>query len=299
MNARTLRLVVDRQFAQARLRTAPANEAPAPATGRWATLGPDIDYMYKIDPLWDFLLDYYFRAQTAGWSRIPPGPCLVIGVHAGTWLTMDAWVLVACWWKRFGEGRILRGTAHDVLMKLPALGNFFRRTGVVPACREAVGECLAAGQSVAVWPGGEQDSMRSYRKRNEVVFAGRRGFVKQAIASGVPIVPVATVGGAETVFVLSEGRWLAKALMCKKWLRSDMAPIVAGLPFGIWLEALPTHIPLPAQIRSEFLEPVYVEDDPDRVNDDAYVNRIYEEVRLRIADGVARLTKERRWPILG
>ena len=38
------------------------------------------------------------------------------------------------------------------------------------------------------------------------------GFVRTAIRSGVPIVPVATVGGHDTVFVLSEGRWLANGL---------------------------------------------------------------------------------------
>ena len=53
--------------------------------------------------------------------------------------------------------------------------------------------------------------MRSWRKRDEAVLAGRKGFVRQAIRSGVPIVPVATVGGHDTVFVLSEGRFLAKS----------------------------------------------------------------------------------------
>ena len=36
--------------------------------------------------------------------------------------------------------------------------------------------------------------------------------VRQAIRSGVPIVPVASVGGHDTVFVLSEGRWLVHGL---------------------------------------------------------------------------------------
>ena len=43
------------------------------------------------------------------------------------------------------------------------------------------------------------------RKRGQAVLAGRRGFVRQAITSGVPIVAVATVGGHVTVFVLQRG----------------------------------------------------------------------------------------------
>jgi len=110
---------------------------------------------------------------------------------------------------------------------------------------------------------------------------------------------VATVGGAETVFVLSEGRWLAKALQFKKLLRSDVAPIVAGLPFGIWPEILPSHIPLPAKISTEILDPIEVDTDPGRASDDAYVNRIYGEVQQRIHDGVRRMARQRRLPILG
>ena len=49
-------------------------------------------------------------------------PSLLVGVHAGATLTMDAWMLVYAWWRRFGAERILHGTAHDVLLALPALG---------------------------------------------------------------------------------------------------------------------------------------------------------------------------------
>src|SRR5262249_44008516 len=144
----------------------------------------------------------------------------------------------------------------------PGLGTFFRNVGVVPASREAVTAALAAGNSVVVWPGGEVDAMRSWKKRNGVLFAGRRGFGKEAIPSGGPIVRVATVGGTETVFVLSEGRWLAKLLQLKKLLRAENLPIVAGLPFGIWPELLPSHFPLPAKITNEILEPILVRHDP-------------------------------------
>ena len=67
------------------------------------------------------------------------------------------------------------------------------------------------------------------------------GFVRQAIRSGVPIVPVATVGGHDTVFVLSEGRWLANGLDrvsgLKRKLRGSQLPIVLGfiVPLVVWL----------------------------------------------------------------
>jgi 1-acyl-sn-glycerol-3-phosphate acyltransferase len=267
------------------------------AMAGWSTRGPASDFMASSEGFWDFLLNKYFRVHTTGWERVPEGGCLIVGVHAGTWLTMDAWMLMADWWFRFREKRILHGTAHDVLMAMPGIGTLFRRVGVVPACRESVGACLAAGHSVVIWPGGEVDSMRSWRKRHQVVLDGRKGFVRQAIRSGVPIVPVATVGGADTVFVLSEGRWLARTLHLKQFLRSETAPIVAGLPFGIWLEAFPSHIPLPSKICNEFLEPLQVE--AGRENDEAYVESVYCEVERRIQEGVHRLAKARRLPLIG
>jgi 1-acyl-sn-glycerol-3-phosphate acyltransferase len=269
------------------------------AKAGWSVEGADRAYMKKIKPAIDFFLDRYFRVENHGWNRIPDGPCLFIGIHSGTWLTMDAWSLVFSWWRKFGGKRVLHGTAHDVLMAMPGIGPFFRKVGVIPASRETVTAALAAGNSVVVWPGGEIDAMRSWKKRHEVHFGGRRGFVKQAILSGVPIVPVATVGGTETVFVLSEGRWLAKLLGFKRFLRADTAPIVAGLPFGIWPEVLPTHIPLPSKITNEFLEPIHLDKNPARAKDDAYVNEIYELAQRRIGEGVARLAAQRRLPIVG
>ena len=269
------------------------------ARRNWNVRGADAAYMERIRPVMNFMMDRYFRVQTSGWELLPQGPCLLVGIHSGTWLTMDAWSLVFDWWRRFGTSRPLHGTAHDALMAMPGLGSFFRKVGVVPAARESVSAALGVGHSVVVWPGGEVDAMRAYKKRNDVLFAGRRGFVKQAILSGVPIVPVATVGGAETVFVLSEGRKLAKILQLKELLRSETLPIVAGLPFGIWPELLPSHIPLPAKITNQILAPIRVSADPAKAKDDAYVDLIYGQVQERIQEAVGIMSMKRRFPILG
>ena len=141
--------------------------------------------------------------------------------------------------------------------------------------------------------------MRSWRLRDKAVLAGRTGFVRQAIRSGVPIVPVATIGGHDTVFVLSEGRFLARWTGLGKRLRGVTAPIIVGFPFPLAIEVLPMHLPLPAKIRTEFLDPVEVDSDPDRVNDDAYVDTIYRQVERAIQEGMDRLAKRRRFPVLG
>jgi 1-acyl-sn-glycerol-3-phosphate acyltransferase len=142
--------------------------------------------------------------------------------------------------------------------------------------------------------------MRNWRRRDEVVLAGRRGFVKQAINSGVPIVPVATSGGGDSAFVLTEGRWLAGAIdkfggLASK-LRASTLPILAAPPFGITPEILPAHLPLPAKLRYEILDPVELDGD---IEDDDYVDGKFREVEQALQEGVDRLAGRRRFPIFG
>jgi 1-acyl-sn-glycerol-3-phosphate acyltransferase len=264
---------------------------------------PNETLMKLQQPFVDLLEKYWFRVEVDGWERVPDETSLVIGVHSGGALTMDAWSLVNAWQKHFARQRILHGTAHDVLMAAPGLGDWFRAVGVIAANRRSVGAALARGEDVVVWPGGEVDAMRSWRKRDVATLGGRTGFVKQAIRSGVPIVPVATVGGHDTVFVLSEGKWLAdaldKVLGLKKTLRGSNLPIIAGFPFPIAVEILPAHVPLPAKIRTEILDPIEVDTDPDRAGDTAYVQKIYDEVEAVIQAGMDRLAARRTLPVLG
>lgn len=84
-------------------------------------------------PFVDLLDTYYFRVEVDGWERVPDRTCLVIGVHSGGALTMDAWTLVQAWHDHFEGKRPLHGTAHDVLMAAPGLGDYFRAVGVIAA----------------------------------------------------------------------------------------------------------------------------------------------------------------------
>ena len=216
-------------------------------------------------PVWDVLCKYYFRLETSGWERLSAKPSLLIGNHSGGSLTIDAWTFVFDWWRRFGTERVLHATAHDVLMATPGLGDYFRQAGVIPASDHGVTAALSAGCDVISWPGGDVDAMRSWRRRDEAVLGGRMGFVRTAIRSGVPIVPVASVGGHDTAFILSEGRWIANGVDrvsgLRKKLRGSRLPIVLGFPFGLTIETIPTHLPLPAKIRTELLDPIHVDHD--------------------------------------
>src|SRR5438034_368046 len=78
-------------------------------------------------------------------------------------------------------------------------GSYLRKMGVLPAAPDSIAAALAAGHDVALWPGGEIDSLRPWVKRDEAILAGRKGFVRTAISAGVPIVPISTVGGPDSM----------------------------------------------------------------------------------------------------
>src|SRR3954453_13538891 len=197
----------------------------ADRAGEWSLDGPDYTWMDRQKYFWNPLVDYWFRMEMEGGENVPAPPALLVGIHSGAPFVWDAWTVGIQWWRRFGSDRVLHGTAHDALMAAPVIGDYFRRMGVLPAAPDSISSALAAGHDVALWPGGEIDSLRSWGRRDEAVLAGRKGFVRMAIKAGVPIVPIATVGGPDSMPVLFTGRRLARLLQLDKVARLKMFPI--------------------------------------------------------------------------
>ncbi|TXL57748.1 lysophospholipid acyltransferase family protein [Aeromicrobium terrae] len=266
--------------------------------GEWSTDGPDETVMQRQKFLWNTLVDHYFRMEMDGWDNVPDTPVLLVGIHSGAPFVWDAWTVGVQWWRHYGMERPLLGTAHDVLMAAPLIGKYFRAMGVLPAAPDSIATALAEGKDVALWPGGEVDSLRPWSERDQATLAGRTGFVKMAIRAGVPIVPIATVGGADAMPVLIRGDKLSKALRLDKALRLKVFPIAVSLPWGIAPAALP-QFPLPAKIRTRLMPAVELDHDPDRAEDDDYVEQKYREVEDSIQAGMDALARKRAFPLFG
>jgi 1-acyl-sn-glycerol-3-phosphate acyltransferase len=270
----------------------------AERASQWSLDGPDWDFMERQKYLWNPLMDYWFRMEIEGWEHIPEPPVLLIGIHSGAPFVWDAWTVGAQWWRRFGAERALHGTAHDALMALPVIGSYFRKMGVLPARRESIEAALEAGHDVALWPGGERDSLRPWLERDTATLAGRTGFIKLAIRAGVPIVPIATIGGADAMPVLLSGRRLAKLLALDRVARLKMFPIALQLPWGVSPAILP-EVPFPTKIRTAFQPAITFKDDPACAEDSDYVERQYERVQNSIQSGMDVLARRRRLPLFG
>jgi 1-acyl-sn-glycerol-3-phosphate acyltransferase len=259
---------------------------------------PEVDegFVNAQQPFWNLLLDYYFRHEVRGWDRLPEPPCLLVGIHAGGILPIDAYAFGFAWFRRFGMDRIARGTAHDFLTASPLIGDYLKKIGVIPASHAGISTALANEEDVILYPGGDVDALRPWTKRDEVVFGGRKGWIRIALEADVPIVPIANLGASDTLFVLTDGQMIAKALQLDKLLRAKAVPLAVGFPLGLTLGVIP-QIPLPAKLRTEILEPIYLEGGDGARFDDEYVEEEERKVVAALQKGVDGLAKRRRFPV--
>ncbi len=250
----------------------------------------DPDYIREQLPGTWLLASLYFRADVRGLDRIPDdGPVLLVGNHSGGNVPPDTFVFTLAFCSYFGVERPFYQLAHNLVVSAPPLG-FLRKFGTVAANHENAELALKSGAALLVYPGGDYEVARPSWERHKVDFDGRMGYVRLARDAGVPIVPVASVGGQETALFLTRGQWLAKLLMTDKLLRVKGVPISISLPWGINISDFAGHIPLPAKITIEVQDPIEVDGDDQAVND---------KVLASLQAGVDRLAAERRFPVIG
>ncbi|BBY50673.1 glycerol acyltransferase [Mycolicibacterium arabiense] len=254
----------------------------------------DADYIREQLPgLW-LLASLYFRADVRGLDRIPAqGPILMVGNHSGGNLPPDTFVFTLAFCSYFGVERPFYQLAHNLVVSMPGLGSL-RKFGTVAANHDNATMALKSGAALLVYPGGDYEVFRPSWKRHEVDFGGRKGYVRLAREAGVPIVPIASVGGQEAALFLDRGQWLAKLLMVDKLARLKSVPILLAPPWGLAVSDMVPRLPLPTKIAIEVQEPISIEDITDK-DDDA----INDEVLARLQAGVDRLAAERRFPVLG
>jgi 1-acyl-sn-glycerol-3-phosphate acyltransferase len=194
----------------------------------------------------------------------------------------------------FGYDRPVYTLSHDILFASPA-GDLLRKTGFIPAGHQNADEALRAGGVVVVFPGGDYDAMRPTRSANKIDFDGRTGYVRAALNAGVPIVPTVSIGGHENQLYLSRGEWLAKAVRFDKLMRTKLAPITLGVPFGLSV-LLPFNLPLPSKIVTQVLPPINIVaefgESPDIREVDAHVRDVMQQ-------GLNALAAQRRFPVIG
>ena len=251
-------------------------------------------YVARVLPLLRLAVRLWFRSEVRGMENVPDGGALIVSNHSGGFVAMDVPVIAVAFHDHFGVDRPLYVLAHDMLF-LGQGKDIFPRAGFLPATRENAEAVLRSGGVTIVFPGGDYDVFRPTTSANRIDFNGRTGYVRTAIESGVPIVPVVSIGGQEAYLFLNRGEQLAKLLRLEKLLRTRYLPLTFGFPFGFTF-GLPPNLPLPTKIETRVLDPIDVVAEFGEDPDVAEVDRV---VRTRMQDALDELARGRRFPVLG
>jgi 1-acyl-sn-glycerol-3-phosphate acyltransferase len=247
----------------------------------------------QLPAMW-LLASIYFRAEVRGFDRVPQdGPVLFVGNHSGGNMTPDSIVFMLGFNTYFGVERPVYALAHAMVTAFPVVGTIGRKWGIVTADPAIAKTALERGSCVLVYPGGDVETHRPWTARNEIRFDGRKGFLKLAAETGVPIVPVVSIGGQETFLPLTDGRGIAKRLRLAQLGRLKILPVSLALPWGLNVGDFLGHIPFPAKITMEVLEPIDVR---ERFGSRAASDQAYDYVTLRMQETLTALAAERVLP---
>ncbi len=239
----------------------------------------DAGFIQRVQPLMDVLYDSYFRTETEFECELPHGePILAVANHNGMSGVPDMFCIMVGYWRRYGTDQAAYGLMHDFPFRMPLAGAWLNGCGAVAAHPDNAYLALERGARVLAFPGGDIDACKPFRKRYEICFAGRRGFLRVAIRAGVRIVPIVSVGGHESLYLFTDGRKIASALGLPKRVRSNVFPIGFALPYGVIFGNPLPHLPPPVKIHTRFLEPIDLDLPKSAADDTEALNAAYQRV---------------------
>jgi len=226
------------------------------------------------------LYHYYFRVENHGIEGVPTGRVLLIANHAGQ-LPFDGVMLTIAMLHEASPPRIARGMGEFFIPRLPWLGTTAVRAGMMVGTPENCRRMLEDGECVMVFPEGARGINKPYAKRYRLERFGL-GFMRLALETQTPIVPVAVVGSEEQNPGFANFESIGRALGLPS------LPITVGFP---WLGPLGL-LPLPTKYHIHYGTAMRFEGDPNDEDSviQGKVNRVRDAIHGMFREGL----RERR-----
>lgn len=239
-------------------------------TDEW---GLDWEFVDAIRPLLIFFYRVYWRVEATGLENIPvEGRALLVVNHAGQ-LPWDGFMVGTAVLTAHPAQRLVRSLYASLLATMPFVSTLLVRLGQVLATVENGTRLLEQDELVAVFPEGYKGLGKRYADRYKLARFGRGGFIKMALSTGAPIVPVSVVGSEETYITLARLPTLAKVTGV------PYLPVTLTFP---WLGLL-GFVPLPTKWYIDFGEPIPMDSyGPDAADDLVLVSQLTDQVRTTI-----------------
>ena len=246
---------------------------------------------YGVDPFgWDpeyarfvigaaaVLSRSYFRTVVSGIERLPEGRVILVANHSGQ-IPLDGVIIAISVFLEAEPPRIVRAMVEKWAQTLPFISTFFAKCGQVVGVPENAHLLLQRGEPLLVFPEGTKGLSKTFQHRYELTDFGL-GFMRLALSTDTPIVPVAVIGAEEQYISVANMKSVAKALHMPSF------PIIPQLflPGG--------QFPLPTRYRLQFGDPLYFRGDPD--DDDAVIEEKVWVVKATIQSMLNRGLMDRK-----
>jgi hypothetical protein len=158
------------------------------------------------------LYRYYFRVDTFDIENLPEGRVLLIANHAGQF-AYDGMMLTVAMLLEANPPRIARGMGEYFLFRLPWVGSTAARMGQMVGTPANCTHMLDNEQCVMVFPEGARGANKPFHKRYQLQRFGQ-GFMRLALSTETPIVPVGIVGSGSSSPALRTSRTWASRSTC-------------------------------------------------------------------------------------
>jgi 1-acyl-sn-glycerol-3-phosphate acyltransferase len=243
----------------------------------------------KFDPLFKFLFEDWFDVTVIGLENVPAeGRVVMAGNHSGV-IPIDAYMLIQAIAQHHPAPRRLRILAMEFLRTTPGLKRVINGFGGVPASEAVAMDLLSKDEIVFFYPEGPRGTGKPFSDRYRLIDFNP-GFVKMAIATGAPIIPVTTVGGDEIFPLFGNNQALARLMKLPYW------PLTGTFP---WLPFPANLTPLPVKFAIVIGEPIHLNYPPERASDKKLRMQVAKEVQYRIQANLNALLRQRISPLHG
>ena len=237
--------------------------------------GFDVDYAVAAMAPFLWLYRKYFRVEVHGLEKVPrAGRLLVIANHSGQ-LPFDAAMLGLSLLVELDPPRFARALVEKWVPRLPFVSSFYARLGQVVGTPENCRRLLAAEEALLVFPEGVRGLCKPFWQSYHLQSFGL-GFMRLALETGTPVLPVGIVGAEEQAPALLDLKPLARLLA------------MPALP----LTPTPLALPLPTRYHLHFGDPLAFTGSSE--DDDAVLEEKVERVKDAIRGLLRAGLKERR-----
>ena len=210
----------------------------------------------------------YFRPEITGIEHVPAGRVLIVPNHSGQ-LPFDALVTGTACMLEADPPRMCRAMVERWVPTLPFVNVLFSRAGAVVGDPINCRNLLEKENAILVFPEGAKGSGKTWWKRYKLERFGR-GFMRLALQTNTPIVPVSVVGAEESIVSLHDSRSLAKAFGVPYFPIPALLPVLGPL----------SMMPLPTKFYVDFGEPMHFEGPFD--DEDERIDEKVEQVRAKV-----------------